>query len=353
MRSFVYDALPGRVVFGDGSVGRVPEEAERLGVRRALLIASRSQRAVAEDVAGRLGPRAVGIEDRVVVHVPIEVAQAGRAKARELGADGCIAIGGGSAIGLAKAIALELDLPILAVPSTYSGSEMTPVQGLTEGGVKRTLLDLRILPRAVVYDPALTLSLPPAIAGPSGMNAMAHAVEALYAANANPITSIMAEEAIRALGRSLPAVVRQPDDLEVRADALYGAWLAGTCLGAVGMALHHKLAHVLGGSFDLPHAQTHTVLLPHVAAFNRDAAPDAMARIARALDAGDAAAGLFDLIITIGAPTRLAELGLDEQDLDWAAELAVQNPYYNPRPVTQDGVRALLDEAFRGRRPSA
>jgi len=353
MPSFVYDALPGRVVFADGSLGRVPEETERLGIRRALLIATPSQRGVAEQLADRLGARAAGIHDRVVMHVPLEVAEAGRAKARELGADGCIVIGGGSAIGLAKAIALELDVSILAVPTTYSGSEMTPVQGLTEGGIKRTLRDPRILPRTVVYDPALTRSLPPALAGPSGMNAMAHAVEALYAENANPISSLMAEAAIRALGRSLPAVTRQPDDLDARADALYGAWLAGACLGGAGVALHHKLAHVLGGSFDLPHAQTHTVLLPHVAAFNREAAPEAMARIARALGTEDAAAGLFDLITAIGAPTRLADLGLAEPDLDRAAELAIRNPYFNPRPVTRDGVRALLDDAFRGRPPGA
>jgi maleylacetate reductase len=228
---------------------------------------------------------------------------------------------------------------------------MTTILGITEGGQKNTLKDRRVLPRTVIYDPTLTVSLPARLSATSGMNAVAHAVEALYAENANPIVSLMAEEGIRALGRSLPVVVEQPGDLEARGDALYGAWLCGIALGAVGMALHHKLCHVLGGSFDLPHAETHTIVIAHAAAYNRKAAPDAMARIARALGVDDAPAGLYDLAARIGAPMKLGDIGLKEGDLDRAADIAAKNPYYNPRPVTRAGIRALLDDAFFGRRP--
>jgi alcohol dehydrogenase class IV len=210
-----------------------------------------------------------------------------------------------------------------------------------------------MLPKTVIYDPELTFSLPAAVSGPSGMNAIAHCVEALYAKDGNPITSLIAEEGIRALAGSLAVVVREPKHPDARAEALYGAWLAGSALAAVGMALHHKLCHVLGGSFDLPHAEVHTVIIPQATAYNRDAAPEAMARIAQALRATDAAAGLFDLAVAVEAKTSLAELGMREADLDKAADLAAQNPYFNPRPVTREGVRTLLDNAFHGRRPAS
>jgi len=229
---------------------------------------------------------------------------------------------------------------------------MTPIWGLTDGGVKKTGRDPRVLPRLVIYDPTLTLSLPPAVAGPSGMNAIAHCVEALYAENGNPVISLVAEEGIRALAGSLPAVVARSDDLAARSTALYGAWLAGVSLGAVGMALHHKLCHTLGGSFNLPHAETHAVVLPYVAAYNCAAAPTAMTRIARALGAADPAAGLFDLARRVGAPAGLREIGLRAEDLDRAATLATTNPYFNPRPVTREGVRALLEDAWHGHRPT-
>jgi alcohol dehydrogenase class IV len=352
MLEFIYETLPARVVFGIGSLERLPDEVARLGAQKALVLSTSSKRALAEDAARRLGGRVAGIYARAVMHTPIEVAEAARVAARRLAADCYVAVGGGTTIGLAKAIALETGLPIVAIPTTYSGSEMTPVQGITRDGIKRTTRDPRMLPRTVIYDPELTLGLPPAISGTSGMNAIAHCVEALYARNANPITSLMAEEGIRALAASLPLVVKGPADLAARSQALYGAWLGGAALGAVGMALHHKLCHVLGGTFDLPHAEIHTLILPQAAAYNRDAAPEAMARIARALGAEDAPAGLFDLASSIGAQMRLAAFGLDAADLDRAAELAMQDAYANPRPVTRDGVRALLQDAYDGRRPA-
>jgi maleylacetate reductase len=352
LEAFVYESQPARVVFGVGSLDRLGEEIDRLGLRRVLLLATPPQRGHAEELARRLGSRVAGIHDRAVMHVPVETARAASAEARRLGADGTVAIGGGSTTGLAKAIALELGLPVVAVPTTFAGSEMTPIWGLTDGGVKKTGRDPRVLPRLVIYDPTLTLTLPPAVAGPSGMNAIAHCVEALYAENGNPVISLMAEEGIRALAGSLPAVVVRSDDLAARSTALYGAWLAGASLGAVGMALHHKLCHALGGSFNLPHAETHAVILPYVAAYNRDAAPAAMARVARALGGAEPAAGLFELARRVGAPAGLREIGLKAEDLDRAATLATTNPYFNPRPVTREGVRALLDEAWHGRRPA-
>ena len=352
MHHFTYDALPGRVVFGAGALDRLPEEVARRGAEKALVL-STPRKGPAEDVAARLGARAAGIFARAEMHVPVETARAAREEARRLGADACIAVGGGSTIGLGKAIALEFGLPILAVPTTYAGSEMTPIWGLTEAGVKRTGRDPKVLPRTVIYDPNLTLTLPADIAGPSGINAIAHCVEALYAENANPITSLMAEEGIRALGRALPRVVAAPGDTEAHSDALYGAWLAGTALGAVGMALHHKLCHTLGGSFGLPHAETHTIVLPHAAAYNRTAAPEAMARIARALGVADAPLGLQDLARAVGAKLALKDIGMREADLDRAADIAAANPYYNPRPVERAAIRRLLDDAFFGRNPAS
>lgn len=352
MLRFTYQALPERVIFGVGSLDRLAEEIERIGSARALVLSTPEQRAEAHDVAVRMGSRSAGIFDRAVMHVPIETARQAREEAKRLGADCCVAVGGGSTIGLAKAIALVSELPILAIPTTYAGSEMTPIWGLTEAGVKKTGRDLRVLPRTVIYDPTLTVSMPPGLSGTSGMNAIAHAVEALYAEDTNPIISLMAEESIRALAKSLPAVVKAPQNLDARADALYGAWLAGASLGAVGMALHHKLCHTLGGTFNLPHSEIHTLILAHVAAYNALAAPWAMERVARALGAKNASDGLYDLALTVGARMALKDFGLRETDLDRAADLAVSNPYYNPRPVTRDGVRKLLDDAYYGRRPS-
>jgi len=351
MRDFVYDQLACRVVFGAGTFDKLATEVDRLGLSKLLVLSTPGQVKLAEEVARRLGARAAGLYPHARMHVPIETAQAARAEARRLGADGAVAIGGGSTIGLGKAIALESGLPIVAIPTTYAGSEMTPIYGLTEGGAKKTGRDAKVLPRTVIYDPLLTLGLPAKISGPSGMNAIAHCVEALYAENANPATSLMAEEGIRALAHSLPRIAADLGDLDARGDALYGAWLAGISLGAVGMALHHKLCHTLGGSFNLPHAETHTIVLPHAAAYNSEAAPEAMQRIARALGGKEAAAGLYDLAAALGAPLALKEIGLQEQDLDHAAEIATRNPYYNPRPVSRDGIRRLLEDAFHGRRP--
>src|SRR4051812_6355974 len=353
MKNFVYNGQPGRVVFGPGSLSQLGKEIEAMGGRRALVLSTPEQRASAEKIAALLGARAAGIFDRAVMHVPIETAREAREVARQLDADCAVAVGGGSTTGLGKAIALDSGLPILAIPTTYAGSEMTPIYGITEGGMKKTGKDAKVLPRTVIYDPELTLTLPVGLSVTSGINAIAHAAEGLYAVDGNPIMDLMAEEGIAALGRALPAIRADAADLAARGQALYGAWLCGVVLGNVGMALHHKLCHTLGGSFNLPHAQTHTIVLPHALAYNAAAAPRAMERIAGALQGANAAQAVFDLARDNGAPVALRDLGLEADDLDRACALALQNQYPNPRPLEPGPIRQLLQDAFEGRRPDA
>lgn len=352
MRNFIYNGQPSRVIFGAGSLQHLAREIETLGASKALILCTPEQRASAQNVADLLGSRAVGIFDRAVMHVPIETAREARAVAQQLGADCAVAIGGGSTTGLGKAIALDSGLPILAIPTTYAGSEMTPIYGITEAGMKKTGKDLRVLPRTVIYDPELTLSLPVAMSVTSGINAIAHAAEGLYAADSNPVMDLMAQEGIAAIGRALPAIKLRANNLKARADALYGAWLCGTVLGNVGMALHHKLCHTLGGSFNLPHAETHTIVLPHALAYNAAAALQAMERIARALQGRSAAQAVFDLALHNGAPVALKDIGLREQDLDRACDIAMQNQYPNPRPLERAALRELLQNAYEGTRPA-
>ncbi|PNU06418.1 maleylacetate reductase [Novosphingobium guangzhouense] len=353
MLDFTYVAQPSRVVFAKGSLASVASEVEALGCSRALVLCTPPQRDQAEAVAKLLGPLSAGVFDGAQMHVPIENARKAREHAAEVGADCCIAIGGGSTVGLGKAIAMESPLPIIAIPTTYAGSEMTPVYGITENGVKRTGKDPAVLPKTVLYDPDLSSTLPVGMSIVSGMNAIAHAAEGLYARDGNPVMSLLAEEGIRALAKGMKGIVVTADDAEARGDCLYGAWLCGTVLGHVGMALHHKLCHTLGGSFNLPHAETHTIVLPHALAYNAPAAPEAMARIARAIGAEDGPLGLHELAKQLGAPTALKDLGVEEKDLDKACEIALSNPYWNPRPIEAAPLRALLQRAWEGAPPAA
>ena len=351
MKSFIYNAQPARVVFGAGSLQHLAREIDTLGAKKALVLSTPEQRASAEMIADLLGTRAAGVFARAVMHVPIETAREARGVALKLGADCAVAIGGGSTTGLGKAIALDSGLPILAIPTTYAGSEMTPIYGITEAGVKKTGKDARVLPRVVIYDPELTLGLPISMSVTSGINAMAHAAEGLYAADSNPIMNLMAKEGIAAISRALPAIKNAANDIQARSEALYGAWLCGTVLGNVGMALHHKLCHTLGGSFNLPHAQTHTIVLPHALAYNAAAAPDAMRIIAEALKGSHAAQAVFDLAKNNGAPVALKDIGMKQADLDKACDIALQNQYPNPRPLERTAIRQLLQNAFDGTRP--
>lgn len=350
---FIYDPHASRVLFGAGRLAEVAAEAERLDGRRVLIVTTSGRRDLAEQVATLLGERCVGIHDRAVPHVPIETVQTAVSQAQQRQTTLIVAVGGGSTIGLAKGMALETRLPILAIPTTYSGSEMTHIWGISENGRKTTGRDPVVKPQTVIYDPELLLSLPPDISLTSGVNAMAHAVEALYAVDRNPVASLLAEESVRQLAHSLPRVVQTPKEINGRFASLYGAWLAATVLDMVSMSLHHKLCHTLGGRFNLPHADTHTVLLPYVVAYNYHHAPEAMAALARALDCPvtDVAGCLQDLSRQHGGPVSLAELGIDAAHLPEAAVLATQRPYANPRPVTQSGVLKLLEAATAGKRP--
>lgn len=348
---FDYNGLPSRVVFGAGRRVEVGEELDRLGVKRALVISTADQSKTCADFAAMIGDRLGAIYPGAVMHTPLSTTESAMHQMEQMKCDGILAVGGGSSIGLSKAIAYRTDLPQLVVPTTYAGSEMTPILGQTENNVKTTIKSPKVLPETVVYDPELTLTLPDFISGPSGMNAVAHSVEALYAENQNPIISMMAEESIRAFGEALPVIMQDGQNMEARSKALYGAWLAGTCLGAVGMAIHHKICHTLGGTFNLSHADTHCLMIAYCAKYNADAAPEAMTRIARALECDDAPKGLFDLMQSVGKVKSLADMGLSTADLDTAANMAVKNPYYNPRPVTEGGVREMLQAAFDGRQP--
>jgi maleylacetate reductase len=351
MRTFTYDALPGRVVFGAGRRADLPAEVDLLGLSRVMVIADENAKSTADELVASLGERVASRWHDVAQHVPTDLADAAREAASEAGVDGIVSVGGGSTTGLAKAIALVAETPIVAVPTTYAGSEMTPIYGLT-GEHKQTGRDLRVLPRAVVYDPELTVELPLDVTAPSAFNALAHCVEALYGPGANPITSLMAEDAIRAIASALPHAAHDLRDLDARSDLLYGAYLAGAALAVVGMALHHKVCHVLGGTFGLVHGDVNAVMLPHVVLYNSAGAPEAVARAAAALGADDAAGALFDLAVSVDAPTSLAELGMPEDGLDLAARRTVDDTTFNPTPVEVSSVRALLDNAWHGRRPA-
>lgn len=348
---FVYNANPSRVIFGPGSRAKVGEELERLGISRAIVLSTPDQSALAAEIAKTVGGQVGIMYPGAVQHTPTEVTESALLAVSSVRADGCLSIGGGSTTGLSKAIAYRLDLPQVIIPTTFAGSEMTPILGQTENGRKTTLSDPKVLPETVIYDPELTVTMPSFISGPSGMNAIAHSVEALYAKDRNPIISMMAESSIGALGKALPVLMENPTDTEAHSQALYGAWLAGVCLGAVGMAIHHKICHTLGGTFNLNHADIHALMIPYTSAYNREAAPEAMAAIARALGTTDGPVGIYELTQKAASKRSLAEMGLSEADLDKATDIALENPYYNPRPITREGIRDMLQAAFEGRTP--
>lgn len=350
-RAFNYQGSSAHIVFGEGRSQTAGEWIEKLGCRRALVLATPHQKADAEALAVNLGPLTAGVFAGAVMHTPVDVTDVAMQAVRDSGADCVVSLGGGSTTGLGKAIAYRTDLPQIVIPTTYAGSEVTPILGQTEGGRKTTVRDAGILPEVVIYDAALTTGLPVAMSVTSGLNAMAHAVEALYAQDRNPISSLMATEGLRAFKAALPAIVANPQDLAVRADGLYGAWLCGTVLGTVGMALHHKICHTLGGTFDTPHADTHAIMLPHTAAFNAVAVPELLAPVAE-IFGGSVGGGLWDFSKSIGAPLALRDLGLSEADLDRASQIATENPYWNPRPIDRPSIRDLLQHAWEGSRPT-
>jgi maleylacetate reductase len=337
-----------RVRFGPGVRRGTASEIARLGGARAAILSTPGKAGMAEALGSDIGDLAAGIVPLAEMHTPVPVTEAALREVERLEADCLVAIGGGSTIGLGKALALRTGLTQIVLPTTYAGSEATPVLGQTEGGRKTTISDPRVQPQVILYDAELVRSLPVPITVASALNAMAHAAEGLYARDRNPVATLFAIEGLRALHAALPVVRQDPQNLEARGETLYGAWLCGTVLGQVGMALHHKLCHVLGGSFDLPHAETHAVMLPHTIAYNAGAAGallDPVRDIFGDSDIGHALAAFAD---EIGAPRALRDLGLNESDLDRAADLALEASYWNPRSFQRDEILSLLSSAWAG-----
>lgn len=347
---FVHATLPQRVVFASGgSSGAVAEEVSLLGAQRVMLIASERAAAIADPIAARLP--VVQRHEEVVMHVPVEVAGRARAAAAAAEADVVVTVGGGSATGLGKAVALTTGLPVVAVPTTYAGSEATDVWGLTEGGTKTTGVDDKVLPRSIVYDAELLTSLPADMSVASGLNALAHCVDSMWGPRADPIDRALAGEGIRALAAGMPVVAADGGAIEGIEQTLYGAYLAAVAFASAGSGLHHKICHVLGGMFDLPHAHTHAVVLPHVLAFNAPSAPEAERRIAAAFDAATAVEGLAALRAEVGAPRALKDYGMPEEGITKAvAPIMAALPAGNPAPVSEENLTALLRASWEGER---
>lgn len=350
MEAFEYTANPSRVVFGNGTIAKLPDILSELKLSRPLLLSTPQQIGQADGVKSLLRGEVAGVFSEATMHTPLEVTERAVEFARSSNADSVVSIGGGSTIGLGKAISVRTGLHHIAIPTTYAGSEVTPILGETSGGLKTTRSDPKILPGTVIYDVDLTLTLPVGLSATSGVNAIAHAVEALYAKNANPIINMFAQEGVKSLAASLPEIIKEPNSPAARSTALYGAWLCGVCLGNVGMSLHHKLCHTLGGSFGLPHAETHTIVLPHALSYNAPEVPRAMEKLAEVLPGsnGDAVAGLNALLDKLNVKRGLRDFGMKESDIDKAADIAVSKPYWNPRGVEREAVRELIRRAWAG-----
>ncbi|GAB1216433.1 hypothetical protein ATERTT37_005648 [Aspergillus terreus] len=350
MDAFEYNANPGRVIFGRGTIQKLPDEIARQNLKAPLVLSTPQQVSQAESVKDVLKGQVAGIFSEATMHTPTHITDKALEYAKAQGADCVVSIGGGSTIGLGKAISIRTGLPHICIPTTYAGSEMTPILGETADGLKKTRSDPKILPGTVIYDVDLTMTLPAAMSATSGVNAIAHAVEALYARNTNPVINLMALEGTRALASSLPEIVENPSSASARSLALYGAWLCGTCLGSVGMSIHHKLCHTLGGSFNLPHAETHTAVLPHAISYNAPNIPEAMKKLAEALpdSNGDAIHGLNVLLSKLKVKRGLKDFGMKEEDIDKAADIAVSNPYWNPREIKREPIRELIRRVWAG-----
>jgi len=349
---FFFHTLPSRVWFGPGRIEKLRAEID-------LLVASKVMICCTKGAVKRLAPLANALDGKDVVifgdaapHCPEEVVVKAQSKALQHGVEAVVAFGGGSTLGLGKYLSARNEIPFVAVPTTYSGSEMTAIYGMKTGEEKRTWKDVKAVPRAVIYDPELTLGLPADLTGTTGMNSLAHAVEALYPAEPNPLTGDIAEKAIGALARGLVGSVDTRDDLQARTEALYGGFLGGLLVTMAGIALHHRICHVLGGLFGAPHGESNSVILPYVVAYNAPEAPEAMVRIRRALGVEDAAAGVYDLARTLGVPASLDELGVPADGLAKAAAETVRTLGFNPRACTVPEMTALFEMAHAGTRPT-
>ena len=342
-----------KVSFGAGIRRSARKATLEAGANRVLVLTTPQQSDLGLEVAESLGDLAAGIFSKAAMHTPTDITQEALAHYKEAGANAVLAAGGGSTIGLGKALALRTSVVQIALPTTYAGSECTPILGQTENGVKTTMKDPALRPGTVLYDAELVAGLPIPMTITSALNAMAHSVEALYAPDRSRATDALAIDGLRAFQTSLPLVLQNPSDLKAREDTQKGAWACGTVLGQVGMALHHKLCHTLGGALNLPHAETHAIILPHATAFNEPATQGVLAPVAEMFGGTEAGEALWSFAKGLGAPTALKDLGVSEADLDHVAELATKNPYDNPREITCEGIRALLQRAWAGARPQS
>jgi len=353
--SFTHMGYPSRVILGAGVIKRLAEEVSRLNKTRVMFCCTKSRLPQAEKIADLLGDKTVGICSDAKIFVPMVAVEKGRAMAAELKADCLVSFGGGTAVGLAKSIALEFDIPIIAIPTTYSGSETTHIQGIIHhDGVRRNNYDLRMLPSVLIYDPELAVALPKDTSLASGLNAIAHSVSSFLGRNANPVTDMFAERGIGEMAAALVKIAQDPANIEARAQAFLGSWLCGSTVISAGTTLHHKMVHVLGGGWDLPHGPTHGIMLPHSTAYVRKVQPDPCRRISRALGNGeqDAPQALYGLLEACGVPCGLRDLGLDREVLNEATDKIMLDQYFCARPYERDEILSRLEEAWRGRPPS-
>ncbi|KAM0706145.1 hypothetical protein Q7P35_006694 [Cladosporium inversicolor] len=373
MDGFEYNGSPARVLFGSGYKKHLPQELERLSLHRPMLLSDPGQQRKATELAKILQDASIEIACKFLeaaMHTPTNVTDNAVEHAKRSNADSIVSVGGGSAIGLGKAVSIRTGLPHIALPTTYAGSEMTPILGETESGRKTTRSDPALRPRVVIYDVSYTLDLPPEMSAVSGVNAIAHAgkysaidlrvknpnadsiraVEALYARDANPIINLLALEGIASLAKALPTLVDNPRNIEARLEAQYGAWLCGTCLGSVGMSLHHKLCHTLGGSFNLPHAQTHAIVLPHAVAYNAPTIAGVLPKLAAVLPGseGSVVRGLNILLGKLRITRGLSSFGMEESDVEKAAAIAVDQAYWNPRAVEKEKLVEVIRRCWAG-----
>lgn len=366
LNDFRYLAYAQEVIFSPGAVARLREAVERLGWQRLMLCASHSMRLGGQvgKVESSLGERLVAVFDHVLPHVQDVQVQEALTLAREKHVDVVIGLGGGSPIGMAKAVGFELGLPIIAIPSTYAGSEMTPVYGITHTDAdpprKVTISNPKIVPSLVLYDPELTLALPPALTASTGINALAHCIEALYSKTRNPLSSAAAAKGVRHIYIALQKSYQDGKNLEARTEMLLGSHLAGLSLASVSMGLHHGICHVLGGSANVPHGIANAIILPHVIAFNADATATYLVPAAEAMDIPENGSSpkeridamgqrISELIRQMDLPQLLRHAGVHKSDLPRLAQLAFQNRTVqnNPKPITDViQLESLLQDAF-------
>ncbi|MGC1464750.1 MAG: maleylacetate reductase [Pseudolabrys sp.] len=340
-----------RIVFGNGRVRELPAEVRRVNMSRVLVLCSKGRKELATSISAGLGEASAGICDEALPNMPRAAFDVVMQTLAARKADGFVAVGGGSSVGLAKAVSVASQVPFIAVVTTLSGSEMSQKWALGRGLGRAGGNDERALPVAVIYDPELVAGLPPHVVAASGLNAIAHAVESLYGRETNPVVQTLCEEAIGRLSKSLPKIIAGPGSVDDCNEALYGAWLAGTFRATI--AIHHVIAQQVRQLFDLDHAKTHAVVLPYALAFNAPAIPHVMGRLQRALGAAHPSQALFDLNVQLGLPTSLVELGMSKDQLPDAVDVVMQVACHNPRPFSRSDVAAILDQALAGQRPDA